>query len=134
MLQDADDAIASAARQHQQQRAKHRGLVAEPLSDGAARQRQRHARREIQSDQHADIGEADAEFAGEQRRDRRHALELEGHGGANREQNGEDAPAIVQAFRPHADSSASWDGMMRLSIAAHSVAARATIGIAVRFT
>ena len=50
------------------------------LPDRAARQRQRDARREIEADQDADIGKADAEFAAEQRRNRGDALKLERHG------------------------------------------------------
>ena len=75
-------------------------LVAKPLPDRAAGQRQRDARREIQADQDADVGKADAEFAFQQRRYRSDALELEAHGEADREQDGEDGPAIVQRFIP----------------------------------
>ena len=59
-----------------------------------------HAGREIQSDQDADIGEADAELARQQRRHRGDALELEGDGAANREQNGENTPAIAHPSLP----------------------------------
>ena len=46
----------------------------------------------------ADIGDANPEFAAQQWRDRGHALKLECHGGANRKQDGEDAPAIAHAY------------------------------------
>ena len=75
-------------------------LVAEFLADRAARQRKRNSRRKVEPDQHADIGDADAELAAEQRRDRRHALELERHGGANQKQKGQDTPAIPQCVSP----------------------------------
>jgi len=55
-----------AADQHQQQGAEYRPLVAEPLPDGAARQGQRDARREIQADQDSDVGQSNAEVAAEQ--------------------------------------------------------------------
>ncbi|MFH1342594.1 MAG: hypothetical protein ABIL01_15535 [Pseudomonadota bacterium] len=49
----------------------------------------------IQSDQDADIGDADAELARQQRRHRGYALELESDGAANREENGRDTPTIA---------------------------------------
>jgi hypothetical protein len=89
-----------AARQHQRQRAENRALVAKFLADRAAGQGEYDARRKIEPDQDADIGNADAELVAEQRCHRRHALKLERHGGANREQNGKDAPAIAQSVVP----------------------------------
>ena len=44
--------------QHQHECAKHCGLVAELLADGAAGQQDRDARREVEPDQQADIREA----------------------------------------------------------------------------
>ena len=87
-----------AAGQHQRERGEHRPLVAEPLPDRAARQRERNARREIQADQDSDVGEADAKLRAQQRRDRGDALKLEGHGEANHEQDGKDKPAIAQTL------------------------------------
>jgi hypothetical protein len=77
-------------------------MIAAPKSpsNGAARQCQRNAGREIQSDQNADVGNTDAEFAAQQRRDGGNALKLERHGGANRKQYGKNAPAIAQRFHP----------------------------------
>jgi len=57
-------------------------------------------RRKIQSDQNADISEGGTEFAAQQRCDRGNALELECYGGANRNQNGKDSPAIAQHSIP----------------------------------
>ena len=65
------------------------------MSDGPTGQRQRDAGREIQTNQHTDVGKANAELAFKQRRNRGDALELDPHGEANREQNGKDAPAIA---------------------------------------
>jgi hypothetical protein len=86
------------AAQHQHEGCEHGCLVAESLADRAARQRQRDARREIEPDQQADVGNADAEFRLQQGRDRGDALELERHGEPHRKQHGENAPAIAQRF------------------------------------
>ncbi|WP_245315363.1 hypothetical protein [Bradyrhizobium neotropicale] len=71
-------------------------LVAKGAADRAARQRQNDTRREIEPDQDADIGEANAKGLLKQRRDRGHALELECDGEANHEQDRKNAPAIAQ--------------------------------------
>src|SRR5713226_5701196 len=77
-----------------------RPLVAEPLSDGAARQGQRDARSEIQADQDSDVGQSNAEVAAEQRCYGGDALKLKAHGEANREQDGKHEPAVVQHLTP----------------------------------
>jgi hypothetical protein len=58
----------------------------QPWPDGAARQGQRDARREIQADQDSDVGQSNAEVAAEQGCYGGDALKLKAHGDANREQ------------------------------------------------
>jgi hypothetical protein len=104
------------------------------LPDRAARQGQRHAGRKVQSDQQSDIGEADAVLAGQQRRHRGDALELEGDGAANREQNGENTPAIVHPSLP----STCWHNLRRHGTLVNQRTggdrAAVAIGLASRFT
>ena len=85
------------AGEHQRQRQLHGALVAETFADGAARQCNRDARREIEPDQEADVGNVDAELRGQERRDRGDALELKRHRQPHGEENGENDPAVAQS-------------------------------------
>ena len=53
-----------------------------------------------EADQEADIGKGDTECMAQQRRHCRNALELKGHGGANRKQHGEGKPSVAQGVTP----------------------------------
>ena len=75
-------------------------FVAEPLADGAGRQDQRDARRQILADQDSDVGQSNAEVAAEQGCYGGDASKLKAQGEANREQDDKHEPAVAQHLSP----------------------------------
>src|SRR5439155_6534096 len=108
-----------AADDHEHEPRQNSALVAEPLADGAVRQAERNARCQVEADQQANVGELDAQVAAEQGRDGRNALELEGHGRPNGEQDGEYAPPTRIDHLPRPLSAREKERMLTERGAAH---------------
>jgi hypothetical protein len=83
------------AHQHQGHAPGDDPLVTEPFTDGAARECQKNARRQVKPDQKPDFGKTYAMTLHDEGGQCGYRLKLEGHGDPNAEQQGKDGPSVA---------------------------------------